>query len=582
MIHKISADNPTFNEVEFSSGLNIVLADQSEDSDDKDSRNGLGKSSLIEIIHFCFGSDFARSPTLKKGALANWTFTCEATIGDNRVKISRSTSSPRTIVVEGPVASWPQQPVIDDETGKPSFSIEAWKDLLGKLMFDLPLGPSRQKFGPTFRQVISYFARPRREGYSSPFSTRQNQPSYQVQVINSFLLDLSWEYAVEWQNLKLKEDELKSFKKGAQTGYFSDVVGTLGELEAVKLRLQQKVQTQNSQISSFRVHPQYKEMELEANRLTKEIHVLANKNVSSRRTVDFYEQSLKEDKAAPMKDVETIYKEVGVVFPDQLKKRLEDVVNFHDQVTTNRKDFIKDEIAKVRRAISGREEKVRELSDRRASVLDVLKTHGALDEYTKLQNSLNETKTELEDVKRRIELLKKFESGKSALRIEKEELLQNTRRDYDEREESRIQAINLFNECSEALYNKPGQLIINVTDSGYKFDIEIEREESDGIRLMEIFCYDMVLSRIWSSKPVSPGFLIHDSTIYADVDERQIATALKVSKDFSEESGFQYICCLNSDKVPWNLLGDDFDLRSFVRLELKDQPDDQSLFGFRF
>lgn len=582
MIHRIYADNPQFKPVDFSSGLNVIIADQAKGSDDKDSRNGLGKSSLIEIIHFCLGSDFSSSGTLSKPELSDWTFSCEMTIGGSKVVVSRSTSKPRVIIVEGSTHNWPDQPVQDENLMKPVYSLDAWKDLLGKLMFGLPLGPNKVKYGPSFRQLISFFARVGRDGYTNPFQFRAQQASYQTQVLNAFLLDLSWEYAVDWQNLKLRENELKTIKKASQTGYFSDVVGTLGELDALKLRWEQKVKVESEQLASFQVHPKYAELEKEANQLTQQIHELSNSNMSTSRTVDFYQKSLAEEKTAPQGDIEKIYQEAGVLFADKITKRLDEVVAFHNDLTKNRAEFLKDEISKLNRAISGREEKKKTLSESRAKILEILKTHHALEEYTKLQEALNTSKTKLEDINRRIELLKKFESGRSVLRIEKEELFQNTRRDYDDRATARSKAISLFNECSEALYNRPGQLIIDVTDNGYSFDIEIEREQSDGIRLMEIFCYDLVVSQVWSEKETHPGFLIHDSSVFADVDERQIASALKYVAKKSEAEGFQYICCLNSDKVPMNLVQPELDLKSHVRLNLKDKPDSDCLFGFRF
>lgn len=581
MIHSISADRPQFKKVIFQRGLNIILADQATGSDDKDSRNGLGKSSLIEILHFCLGDDVG-SGTLSKPELANWTFSCEMTVGGSRVIVSRSISTPRIIIVDGNTLSWPVQPVQDEELLKPVYTVDAWKDLLGKLMFNLPLGPSHVKFGPTFRQLISFFGRIGRDGYTSPFQYRTQQAAYQTQVLNAYLLDLSWEYAVEWQNLKNKEDDLKSIKKASKTGYFSDVVGSMGELDALKLRLDQKVHKESEQLGSFQVHPQYTEFETEANSLTQDIHELSNNNMSASRTVDFYQKSLTEEKTASRSDIERIYKEAGILFPERVTKRLEEVVTFHNDLTRNRADFLGEEINKLKRAIAGREDKKKELSDRRARILDILKTHHALEEYTKLQETLNNSKAQLEDVKRRIELLKKFESGRSALRIEKEELLQNTRRDYDDRVVAREKAISLFNEYSEALYNRPGQLIIDVTDNGYRFGVEIEREQSDGIRLMEIFCYDLVLSQIWATRTARPGFLFHDSSVFADVDERQIASALKLAAKTAESKGFQYICCLNSDKVPMTLVQPDLDLKNYIRLELKDKPADACLFGIRF
>jgi uncharacterized protein YydD (DUF2326 family) len=65
-------------------------------------------------------------------------------------------------------------------------------------------------------------------------------------------------------------------------------------------------------------------------------------------------------------------------------------------------------------------------------------------------------------------------------------------------------------------------------------------------------CCDLMLARLWSARSASPGFLIHDSTIFDGEDERQRAEALELATSESLAQGFQYICTLNSDYVPRN------------------------------
>ena len=74
MIRKVFANNPSFKVVEFHSGFNVVLADRTKESTKKDSRNGLGKSTLIEIIHFCLGARALRGKGLLVDPLKDWAF----------------------------------------------------------------------------------------------------------------------------------------------------------------------------------------------------------------------------------------------------------------------------------------------------------------------------------------------------------------------------------------------------------------------------------------------------------------------------------------------------------------------------
>ena len=172
----------------------------------------------------------------------------------------------------------------------------------------------------------------------------------------------------------------------------------------------------------------------------------------------------------------------------------------------------------------------------------------APEEYTALQNRLTESIRELNAVVDAIANLKAGEEGMSELKIEREKLRQRTRRDYDERESIRTEAISHFNRYSERLYEAPGRLVIDVTETGFKFDIEIERGDSTGFGNMKIFCYDLMLATLWSKRQPSPGILIHDSNIFDGVDERQRARALELAAEEAEVHGFQYLCLLNSDR----------------------------------
>ena len=79
MIHSVTADRPSFKTVEFKPGFNVVLAERTKESTKKDSRNGLGKSTLIEIIHFCLGN--SKGESLSKKEVNGWTFTIDIDLG---------------------------------------------------------------------------------------------------------------------------------------------------------------------------------------------------------------------------------------------------------------------------------------------------------------------------------------------------------------------------------------------------------------------------------------------------------------------------------------------------------------------
>lgn len=359
-------------------------------------------------------------------------------------------------------------------------------------------------------------------------------------------------------------------------------MGTIGELEAVKVRLEAQTIREEEDLRKFKVHPQYSNIESEANNITRKIHELINENINDKRLLEHYEISLNEEVDAKPESVIKIYGEAGLHLPDLVTKRIDDVLFFHKQVVSNRKDFLKAEIERIKTNIVWRENEKQALSSKRAELILVLKAHGALEEYTQLQNHHQKTVSELKDLVLRIENLRKFEQGKSELNVEIELLQQQLSTDLSERKAQKEKAILLFNSNSQALYEVPGTLSIDVTKTGLKFGVNIERSGSHGIGNMKIFCYDLMLTQIWAEKEVKAGFLIHDSIIFADVDERQKALALELTAKESARLNFQYICTMNSDAIPTNDFSADFKFDDYVRRTFTDATEDGGLLGMRF
>lgn len=585
MIHAVRCNHASFKAVEFRPGFNVVLADRTEESGSKDSRNGLGKSTLIEIIHFCLGATVPTARGLGSQNLQGWAFSLDLTLTNKVITVTRSINKQEShqVAIEGDTTSWLIQP--KEKEGKKILSVTKWKALLGNLLFDLPIENEEQKFKPTFRGLISYFIRRGRDAFSTPFEHHRKQLEWDKQVNNAFLLGLAWEDARDLQLLKDQKkllDNIKKLKKDTETGVAIGILGSLGELDALKVQVESQLRERKEALSNFRVAPQYHELEANANRLTAEIHEATNNNVAEKKLLEFYQSSLESENEPSPDDLTNIYKSVGIELPGLVVRRLEEVEIFHRRLIENRRDFLSTEIARIRRNISSRERLIRERTEERASLLEVLQTHGALDEYTRLQELYLETVSNLNEIKKRIEELNKFEEGKSALKIEKERLLQRARSDYKERLVQRDKAIELFNTNSRFLYDAPGRLIIDVGDNGFQFKVEINRGGSEGIDNMKIFCYDLMLAQLWSERDPSPRILIHDSTIFDGVDERQVRLALEFADRESRRCGFQYICTLNSDMVPRSEFAADFDFDSFVRLRLTDESDETGLLGILF
>lgn len=591
MIRAVRADHKGFKDVTFDPGFNVILAERSEVATDKDSRNGSGKSSLIEVIHFCLGSGSEQNP-LMHDALEGWTFSLDLTIRGREISVSRSTARQGRVELAGDFSRWPIDIKRDVDSGEFYMSVESWRDALAWVMFDVPPEIAEESYKPTARTLLPYFARRGRDAFSEPFKHFASQPSWSRQVHTAFLLGIDWRFTRSAELLRQREDRLKDARKAIEAWRRTadvdgpdgaDTASLEGRLEALKINLERRIRDGTDQLASFHVHPQYAELEQEASEMTATIHAHSNENVADRQLLQFYQQSIEEERPADPDALAAMYAEAGVYFSDQLNQRLDDVREFHDRIYANRRSYLEGEMKRLSEAIAQREAEIEAVSTQRAAILAVLRQHGALEEYLALQERHNELAEQLARVAAQIDQLRGFEEELTRVRLERDQLVLDAREDFQERRPIWSRAVDTFGANTAELYEHPGELALNVsTTGGLTYNIAIERGASQGVQEMMVLCYDLMVAEFWSERDPSPGFLIHDSTVFDGVDERQVARALRLAARKAEDCGFQYLCCLNSDAVPWEELGDDFDVRDYLRLELSDAGETGGLFGIRF
>lgn len=582
MIHSLSANKASFHKITFKSGLNIILAERSTTSTEKDTRNGIGKSTLIEIIDFCLGSRATKGQGLLIEPLVDWSFTLEITIKENRVKITRSINDQNIINIKGSTKGWPEQPELNEKTGELYFKADRWRAFLGLVLFNTPQRTSQSAYKPSYRSLISYFIRRGPDAYTSPFRHFRQQKTWDIQLHTAYILGMNWEYASRWQGLKDKEDVVKAFEKAVKTGAMEGAIGTIGELETQSIQLAQKIKDADTALDSFKVHPQYESIQDETTRLTAEIHQHTNSNISDKRKLSHYQKTITEEENSLASSLESLYEEFKITLPENITKTLAEARNFQKKILKNRRGFLESEINNIARSITSRNEEINSLIEQRSIYLETLKTHGALQELTRLQEHNLTLKGQLDRTQARLQELKDIKITKRQVKDDKTDLIRTAETDHEERRDVWSKAVQLFNENSQALYKTPGNLIIDVVEAGYKFQVDIERSGSEGIEKMKIFCFDLAALELQNQLGRGINFLIHDTLMYDSVDARQRALAFERADLVTKQINAQYICTINSDMLPLNDFSENFNFKDHIILTLSDATPEDSLLGIRF
>ncbi|OJV39387.1 MAG: hypothetical protein BGO25_00900 [Acidobacteriales bacterium 59-55] len=579
MIRKVSSSLTTFKEVDLTANFNIILADRTKDSTKKDTRNGLGKSTFIDVIHFCLGGKVtSASSRLWHPMLSQYEFSLEFELNGKIFSVTRRLDNPTFVTLAGDVSDLP----LPEDRGKKSarLSVSDWTRFLGQYWLGVPVDTDR-KYAPSFRSVISYFIRSDKDAFNDPFRHFRVQPSWDIQINNAFLLGMDWEDASDWQVLKDRKKSISALQEVIKGGVLGSVLGSRGQLEAERIRLVDLVHRTKEDLSKFRVLSQYRELEREADELSKQIKSLSDDNTVDSQALNMYKNSVREVVESSASRVQELYEQAKVAFPAAVKRELDEVEAFHTKVVENRKQFLLSETDRLSAEIARRKSELERKHDRQAEILALLNTHGALDQYSNLQQAHSEQVSRLRTIEAKLAAVKELEQEKAALKIGIATLEQRARANYETRLPERTKAVELFDANSQALYKAPGRLLIDIGDFGFSFGSEIDRKGSTGISNMEIFCYDLMLAERWAAKRPGSITLIHDSNLFADVDDRQVAAALELAAEKAAQMNFQYICTFNSDKLPQSEFSKGFDIADFTRMRLTDETDEGGLLGMR-
>ena len=160
---KLYSNHETFKTVNFNeTGLTLIIGSKTSQGS---TYNGVGKSLIVELLHFCLGSN--KNAEFEK-KIPQWEFSLEFKIDDKAHVVSRNTSSQGVVYLD------------HVET-----KLAALNDWLEERLFSIPAGIP----GLTYRSLIPKFARRGLKQYVDPRDTG-DYSDYDMLVRNAFLLGI--------------------------------------------------------------------------------------------------------------------------------------------------------------------------------------------------------------------------------------------------------------------------------------------------------------------------------------------------------------------------------------------------------
>lgn len=166
----LSANKYSFHDIKFKKGINYIVGKKFDNEvfDKKSTYNGVGKSLIIELIHFCLGSN---KITSFEENLNEWEFILQFEAKGSQHTVIRSCKNQNDIYLDGEI-----------------YGLNKFKLKVMELIFDFSSETAISEI--TFRTLISRFIRRNRASYTSYKSYVKNESEYSSLINNSYLLGL--------------------------------------------------------------------------------------------------------------------------------------------------------------------------------------------------------------------------------------------------------------------------------------------------------------------------------------------------------------------------------------------------------
>lgn len=578
-LSSLTSSDPRFKTLRFREGLNILVADRTETSEQGDSRNSIGKTSFVKVLKYVLGGDLASE--FKVPELAEHTFTATISLPStdddeaDTVTITRAVSPTTRVRVSGWSATG----------GATDLHVDEWRELLSRKVFGIPEDASRPTAGQIWGQLIRTY-------FGNPIKGHQSEADWESGVKLGFMLGLSPEILGKAGDVDRLTKQGKAIRAAVKEGAIAHL-----SLDESALRAQlatarrQRDRTQND-LRSFKVDEQYADHQRDADGLSGSIQRLNDEALSLQRRLRELEEALQDEVASIQNNdlaarLERVYAEIGLVLPDTVSRRYGEVQAFHESVVRNRRSFLEQELGAVRERLEAIDTERRNLDGQRSQVMHLLNETVALDTFLSLQRDLAKQESDVADLERRLEAANSISTIGDTIKLRTAELVASVRTELNERGDGLGESIALFGELGAEIYtDREASLLVAPTLKGLlSVSPRISGDASTGVRSVETFMLDMVCMIAAIKVGRAPRILVHDSHLFDAIDGRQVASCLNIGARLAERYGFQYIVTLNSDFLTSVEMQSDgaFDAEPYLlSTRLTDETEAGGLFGFRF
>ncbi len=571
--------NKNFKNIEFNEKFNAIVA--FIESDKKDDTHNLGKTSLIRVIDFLLLSSYNKNTDK---LLGNNLFIGQEFYGELKL------NSGKYLVIKRSI----------NTATKIFFKLNDYKLDSFKLDIDwdeeLTLKKAKAKLNECldfnvlpnwdYRKSITYFLRSQQD-YLDVFKLNKFKGKHKDW--KPFVFDLlGFDGTLILEKLEI-EEEIDDLKKKIQTLRLEAQIDTSekdrleGLLDIKKIELSEI----KNQIDKFNF---FKEDILTNKQLVEEIDTKLQAFNTDRYRISYeinkIESSLSEiNDDVDDKEINSLFEDVNLYYPKQLKKEYDDLINFQKSLTTERKEYLSETLNLLKLDYTELNKSIKEIESQKSDLLSLLTEKDSYFKFKEYQKKTISIEVEIERIKDKLKAIDSTLILENNIKDKKEiinDKISELKKSLTERKHSNINKV--FNSIIKEILDTNALISLKLNNQGnVEFNADYQNKtdllktsESQGTTYKKLLCvaFDLSLLVNYSDKSFYK-FVYHDGVLEG-LDDRIKIRYINLIKEFCEEYDLQYIVTLIDSDLPKDMpdLIEDKD----ICLRLNDRDNSGKLF----
>ncbi|MEH6703525.1 MAG: DUF2326 domain-containing protein [Galbibacter orientalis] len=545
-----SKNSSVIREIQFRNGINLIV----DESDESITGNNIGKTTVLKLIDFCFGANKnnvwqdPENPKEVYSLVKNFLIDNEVLVvltlsnslnstDENDVVIERNFLSSRKTVIR----RINRQPYTDEE----------FEDVLKELFF-----PNLVAEKPSFRQIISHNIRYKDLSINNTLKTLDKFTSdAEYETLYLYLLGCEFNEGNQKQGILQNIRQEDNFKKRLEK------FQTKSAYETTLSLIENDIKELNSKKSKLNLNENFdsdlnklNEIKYEINKLSSEISKI---NIRKELIIEAKNDLEANKSEIDLPQLEQIYNQATDIL-GELQKSFENMVNYHNQMITEKAKFINNELPNLEQKLEQRNKQLQTLLIQESKLSKIIAKSDSFEELELLISELTEKYRIKGEYENTIQQLQEVEDNLNSYNKELKEIDEALFSDeFEEKVKTQLNKFNkYFSSVSEYLYdekyalkyekitNRKGQRL-------YKFSA-FNTNFSSGKKQGEISCFDIAYILFARNEEMpSMDFLLNDKKEL--MHDNQL---VKIAQ-FVNDNDIQFVASILKDKLPVELNNSD-------------------------